>query len=276
MSVVKTNLLVKEFMKQRKEVSQKQYFQIQCDLLCEPIAEHFEEFNAIQLHQYFLESGLFYPNAKISNEIKQLEKKQVWDQLQKHYEKLKSTWAGADAHTYLFPIERRNKMMMQELHGKTGVSFHHVIVLFLAKELSIKEIFALFTHEYNHVCRLSYIEKEFEELTLLDSLIIEGMAEVAVEQIFGQEMLAPWVKLYTKQELLPYWSRVHRYLEVKGKENHHLFLYGDKSGQRFPKWFGYSIGYFIVKEYLANNQQILMKDLIKTETAQIFEKSGFA
>jgi uncharacterized protein YjaZ len=275
LSVSKTNILLRDFIKRRKEVSPKHYFRIQQELLCEPIAEHFEEFHASQLHKYFLENGMFYPDAKIFNEIKQLEKKRVWDLLQVHYEKLKNTWDGEDAEIYTFPAEKRNEIIMKELNGKMGISFHNVVVLFLTKDLTTKEIKALFTHEYNHVCRLAVLQKEFNELSLLDSMIIEGMAEVAVEQTLGEDMLAPWVSLYTKKELLPFWKKAKAFLNVKGKEKHDPFLYGDKSGRGFPKWFGYSLGYLIVKSYLEKNNALSMNELLRIETQEILDKSGF-
>lgn len=267
-------MLLRDFIKRRKELSPKQYFQIQQEILCEPIAEHFEEFTATQLHKYFLENGLFYPDAKIFNEIRQLEKKQVWELLQGHYNKLRKAWDGEEAHIYTYPAERRNEIIMKDLNGKMGVSFHNVIVLFLTKELTIKEILALLTHEYNHVCRLQVLQKEFYELSLLDSIIIEGLAEVAVEQTVGEGLLAPWVSLYTKKELSPYWFKAKSYFDVKGKEKHDRFLYGDQTGRGFPKWFGYSLGYFIIKTYLEKNKNISMKDLLKLDTNEILEKSA--
>ncbi|MCT8140405.1 DUF2268 domain-containing protein [Anaerobacillus sp. CMMVII] len=275
MGVAKSNLLVREFIKRRKEISSMQYFQIQRDILCEPIAEHFEEFNATQLHKYFLENGMFYPDAKIHEELKLLEKKRVWEILQTHYDKLRELWGGEDANIYVFPAERRNEIVMKDLKGKMGVSFHHVILLFLTKELTKSEIQALLTHEYNHVCRLATLQKKFHELTLLDSIIIEGLAEVAVELTVGETVLAPWVSMYTKEELLPYWLRVKRYLDTKGKDKHDRFLYGDYSGRGFPKWFGYSAGYLIVKAYLEKNNKITMKDLLKIDTKEILKASEF-
>lgn len=275
LGVSKTNILLRDFIKRRKEVSPKHYFQVQQELLCEPIAEYFEEFGASQLHKYFLENGLFYPDSKILNELKQLEKKQVWNLIKGQYEKLKKAWDGEEAEIFIFPVERRNEFIMKELKGKMGVSFHHVIIIFLSKESTPKEIEALFTHEYNHVCRLSRLQKEFQELSLLDSMIIEGMAEVAVAETVGEKLLAPWVSLYSKQELIPFWIKAKSYLDLKGKMEHDRFLYGDNTSRGFPKWFGYSVGYLIVKAYLEKNKDISMKELLKIETAEILAKSGF-
>ncbi len=269
LSVSKTNVLLREFIKKRKEVSHKHFFRIQSELICDPIAEHFEEYHTAQLHKYFLDNGMFYPDAKILNEVKALEKNNVWNLVQNHYEKLQGDWKGSKAEIFIFPAERRNEIIMNELKGKTGISFHDVIVLFLTKENTPDEIKALLTHEYNHVCRLTALEQQLEELSLLDSMVIEGMAEVAVEQNHGTELLAPWVNLYSKEELLPYWSKVKRYLGVKGKSNHDVFLYGDRSSRTFPKWFGYSMGYLLVKEYLEKHDSMSMRELLQIEANEM-------
>lgn len=272
MSVSKTNEMLRKFIKKRKEVPKKHYFQIQEDIICEPVAEHFEQFHTTQLHKYLLDNGLFFPDAKILAEVKELERKNVWQLVENNYEKLKKEWEGTEAEIFIFPVERRNELIMKELRGKMGVSFHDVVVMFLSSELTEKEILALLTHEYNHACRLTKLNKDFDELTLLDSMVIEGMAEVAVEEIVGKELLAPWTKMYTKKELSPHWQKVQKYLQIKGKENHDLYLYGSKRGYPILKWFGYCLGYKIVKDFLIENPTIKMKELLEMD-ATIISKS---
>lgn len=274
-SVASTNKLLREYLKRRKEISPKEYFQLQRELLCNPVAEYFEEYHAMELHKYFLDNGLFYPDAKIAEELNGLEKKSVWKILENHYQKLKKQWNGTESTIFIFPTERRNEIIMKELNGKMGLSFQRVIVLFVTKDVTDHELKALLTHEYNHVCRLANLNKEFDQLTLLDSMLIEGMAEVAVESVIGKEQLAPWVDLYSKKELLPHWSRVKRLLHVKGKEFHDPILYGTKSNHGFPKWFGYSIGYSIVSAFMKQNTEVQISELLKKDSIEILANSGF-
>ncbi|WNF35753.1 DUF2268 domain-containing putative Zn-dependent protease [Bacillaceae bacterium IKA-2] len=275
MSVVSTNKYLKEYLRRRKEITPNEYLQLQKEVLCNPVAVYFEEYTAMELHKYFLDNGLFYPDAKIFQEIKGLEKKCVWEILECHYEKLQKDWNGEKAVIFIYPIERRNERIMKELKGKMGLSFHSVVVLFVTKEIPEKELKALLTHEYNHVCRLATINKDFDQLTLLDSMLVEGIAEVAVEELFGKEHLAPWVSLYSKKELLPHWSRVKRLLHLKGKEKHDPILYGTSLYNGFPKWFGYSIGYLIVSAYMKEHKEITMSELLKKDSFEILTNSGF-
>lgn len=275
MSVVNTNELLKKYINERNSTSAKNYLQLQKNILCNPVANYFDEYDATSLHKFFLENGLFFPDAKIEEDIKMLEKNQVWNLVEKYYKYLKNEWHGAKATIFIFPSETRNIMIMEELKGKMGVSFQNVIVLLLSKGVSKKELKALFAHEYNHVCRFAAIKKNFSELTLLDSMIIEGMAEVAVEKELGKDVLAPWVSLYTKNELLPYWKKASRFLHVKGKEKHDPVLYGDLTYRGFPKWFGYCMGYEIVKSYIDSNKEMTIANLIKKDSKDILLKSNF-
>ena len=59
----------------------------------------------------------------------------------------------------------------------------------------------MFTHEYNHVCRLSKFQKSEEDYVLLDSIILEGLAENAVRERLGEEFLATWTSYYSNEEL---------------------------------------------------------------------------
>jgi uncharacterized protein YjaZ len=277
MGVVFTNKLLREFIKRKRETESIRYLELQRKLLCDPVAEHLKEYPSEQLHKYLLENGLFHPDAKILKEIRELEKQKVWTVVTSHYESLKKAWNGEEATIFIFPVERRNEMIMKELHGKMGISFHKVIILFLSKELSKKEICALLTHEYNHVCRLAYLDKHFKELTLLDSLLIEGMAEVAVEEFIGKDFSAPWISLYSRKELQPYWVRVKDLLHLKGKHKHDMILYGDMANknQGFPRWFGYVVGYLIIKDYIKTHRPVKMSELLKKDSNEIFKESKF-
>lgn len=274
MGVVNTEKIIKAFIKLRKDKPKVEHINLQRELLCEPIASLLQSFDAMQLHQYLLEQGLFHPDANIEDEVITLEKNKVWHIVQEQYSKLRKLWNGAKVSIFIFPVERRNPIIMNELKGKMGIGFEEVIVLFLSKELSRKEISALFTHEYHHVCRLKYLKKSLQEVSLLDSLLIEGMAEVAVEYYHGNKSLAPWVNMYSREEVLTYWKKIYSNLQIKGKEKHDPVLFGDQHSG-FPKWFGYWAGYQIVNSYIKNHQGVTMKQLLMKDSNEILNGSSF-
>lgn len=272
MGVINTREMIHSFIKQRKQKPKVEYINVQREQLCEPIIEKLQSFDPMSLHQYLLEQGLFFPDSDVEGDLIALENMNVWEVIGDQYEKLQKLWNGVKTDIFIFPVERGNPVIMKELNGKMGISFPKVIILFLSKELTRNQIRSLFTHEYHHVCRLDFLKKSIHEVNLLDSIIIEGMAEVAVEYYHDRQMLAPWVYMYTKKQLEPYWKRIVPYLEVRGKENHDPILYGNyRNG--FPKWYGYCLGYHIVNSYLEENQTVTMKQLLRTKSSEILSNS---
>ena len=55
-------------------------------------------------------------------------------------------------------------------------------------------------HEYHHVCRLHHLKKDQKEYTLLDTMIMEGLAERTVGKYLGTKYLANWTKLYQEDK----------------------------------------------------------------------------
>ncbi|MDI5790224.1 DUF2268 domain-containing putative Zn-dependent protease [Bacillus licheniformis] len=69
--------------------------------------------------------------------------------------------------------------MRVEFGSKSGLAFSDKLFCFIGRS-SRSSISAIMTHEYNHVCRLENMPKEEKKMTLLDTIILEGLAEYAV------------------------------------------------------------------------------------------------
>ena len=147
------------------------------------------------------------------------------------------------------------------------------IFLFISHHTSKAALQALITHEYNHVCRLNFLNKEEQDITLLDAIVMEGLAETAVAECLGKEYLAPWTAMYSLQYAQTCWKKwVHPHLNIK-KFNypHQLLMYGDQS---IPKWLGYSIGFHLVQSFIKNTGSDMHK-LLKLPTKEIYAGSVF-
>lgn len=67
-------------------------------------------------------------------------------------------------------------------------------------------------------------------MTLLDSLILEGLAEDVVKELYGEKWIAPWIQSYSDKELLALWeTHFLPNLQLQGIEQHGPFLYGGTS-----------------------------------------------
>ncbi|WP_026675393.1 DUF2268 domain-containing protein [Alkalihalobacterium bogoriense] len=278
MGVVNTNKWLQQYCQSVKKANtREQQFKAQCDMLIKPMIEQnvFKEHpHPIELHQYLLGQGLFHPDVDIVNTIEKFEEKRVWEIVERQFRYLKKKWHGPDVHIFIFPVEERNEMIMKHLGKKMGIGFTEKIILFLSATTTKKEIEALVTHEYHHVCRLRFEKNDESELTLLDSLLIEGLAEKAVEEELGKEMNAIWTSIYTDDVLVYWWDYLFKArLTVKGRKNHNPYLFGHR-GLGWPQWIGYALGYAIVDE-CAKRDEKNSKELLGMSAKEIIKNTSF-
>lgn len=238
--------------------------------LIEPLIQYFPEFHPQHLHRMLLAQGMFLPDCDIEESLAAFQKKQYWQKVEQEYQWLKKNWQGPGAKVFLFPLEERNAFIMNKLGGKTGISFWDRIFLFLSKKTTDQGLKALVTHEYHHVCRLAVLKKPEQELTLLDSLIIEGLAEYAVFERLGKREVGIWTSIYQKDDLKKIWKQSFSdYLELKGKQRHAPFLFGDKRWN-IPQWAGYALGFEMVQ-----STKLTTKKLLSMSSEEILEQSSF-
>ncbi|MCM3682792.1 DUF2268 domain-containing protein [Mesobacillus subterraneus] len=162
--------------------------------------------------------------------------------------KYKKKWKGPDIPIFIFPMNESNSRLMKEGKGKSGVSFIDKLFLFLTPIDDLKQLEALFVHEYHHVCRMNGLKKSPAEYTLLDSIILEGLAEHAVAENCGDKFTGEWSRRYSTEYLSEFWKNdLSEKLSIKRNDRQHdQILFG--LGSR-PRLLGYAIGYEIIKQY---------------------------
>ncbi|MFP3918080.1 DUF2268 domain-containing putative Zn-dependent protease [Lysinibacillus telephonicus] len=247
------------------------------ELLCNPLKTIFPKRTIEEIHFELLRNGLFdpYEGLDIAATIKELEQQNVWGIVQKEFEKLRSLWRGPDIPIYIFPLTKHRPMIDGMEVKKNGVAYNDAIFLFISKELVEIELKALLAHEYHHICRLSHIKKAPQEIELIESLIIEGMAEWEVEKLYGEAGLSPWTKQSSFEELKEQWQKYYApNMYLLGVENHYSFLYGDES-LGLPSWIGYCIGYRIIESYVKNVGSVESSVFYRISSEKIIQGSDF-
>ncbi|MCM3586144.1 DUF2268 domain-containing protein [Mesobacillus maritimus] len=215
--------------------------------ICEELKELFKDDSPKRIYQYLLQFGMYRPHRRTFDWFKELEKKQIWEQLEKLVLQYKKKWQGPDIPVFIFPMDT-GAVFSSRGFSKSGVSFRDKMFLFLSPLQDEKEIEALFVHEYHHVCRIHCQKKRVENYTLLDSMVLEGLAEQAVLETCGEKYLAKWSKQYSTKELLKHWnSSIKEVLDCKRDEKIHDDILFGKG--KYPPLFGYAIGYEIVRQY---------------------------
>jgi len=223
--------------------------------ICEKLEPYFHGQKASEIYQELLKFGMYRPSGISNYLFHQMLDYQAWAEVGKLVAKYKRKWSGPDVPVFLFPIDQRGGFLFrQEQRRKAGVSFPDKMFLFLAEyDNDMMEIESLFVHEYHHVCRLRALNKKMADYTLLDSIIIEGLAEYAVLKFCGENYLADWCQMYSDREITAFWKKFLKpKLDRKKTEREHdQLLYG---GGRVPQLLGYSAGFHVVKKYYEQNR----------------------
>jgi uncharacterized protein YjaZ len=272
MGVVRTDKWLRAYqIKWNKAKTIEEQFDCQRDIIAWPLSDVFSTKDVAGLHQYLLQMGMFRPDQSITAEFSRWEETVPWTIIQQQFYKLKEKWQGPDIKIYILPMNDENTFLINNLGGKTGLSLPHAIVLFIQPTISKEDLLALITHEYHHVCRLQIFKQSEESMGLLESMVMEGLAEFAVREEVGFQACASWTHRYDhvwNDEWFERWLRPN--LKVKGRKNHYPFLYGSKE-QGIPLWLGYYTGFKIVDSALTRRDTTPKLFSLSAET--IFERS---
>lgn len=235
--------------------------------ICKKFQSSFQNASAEDIYQHLRLHGMYRPVRNGLNTIKKMKEKNVWSIVEKEERLLRRRWSGPLVQIYIFPSDSLNRNLIKDYNGKSGLAYKDKLFLFFSKDNSEEEIKAVTTHEYNHVCRLQKYQKREESYTLLDTIILEGLAENSVRERFGENNVANWTKYYSEDQLEGYIDRVIKPNSKLSHNNskHQDILYGLKL---YPKMVGYCCGYFLVKKYMLENQ-CLIKDILSLDSREI-------
>ncbi|MFC7686051.1 DUF2268 domain-containing protein [Ureibacillus sp. GCM10028918] len=276
MSVVHTPLVLSK-LSERIKHQEERIVEIHREMICNPLKEFFPQFTTEEIQGELLSRGLFDPfeSTAISEILMGLEDRKVWKIVQQEFDYLKQLWNGPDVPIFIFPLTKHRPIVEGAEVKKNGVSYSNVLFLFVCEELETAELKALLAHEYHHICRMSYLDKSPHEIELLDTLIIEGMAEFAVEELYGERWLSPWTKVYSQEECSALWIKYFvRAIHEKGVDNHFSYLYGNEA-KGLPRWIGYGLGYRIIHSYIENGGTSNQELLYKVPSHKILKGSSF-
>jgi uncharacterized protein YjaZ len=216
------------------------------------LKRYFTEGSNEDIYHHLVMHGMYRHLDTGSKVVENMKQKQFWNIVKREERKLQELWNGPNVPIFIFPADTSNRKIMKELNGKSGLAFKDKLFLFLSDGNEVKEIYALITHEYNHVCRLTKFKKSEANYTLLDSIVLEGLAENAVRERVGEDYLASYQKYYSNDQLEHIWNTLIKPNQnsKKSERKHLQLLYGLGS---YPSMAGYCIGYYLVKRCLEKN-----------------------
>ncbi|MCM3712059.1 DUF2268 domain-containing protein [Sporosarcina luteola] len=235
--------------------------------ICARLSRYFPAASTKEIQRHLTQFGMYISAKQGSALTKKLQTNNAWDISSNEFKLLRSKWNGPSVPVFIFPSDSDNKVLASEFNGKSGLAFADKIFLFISPNNTETEIKAILTHEYNHVCRLNLFPKREEDCTLVDTIILEGLAEVAVAERFGEDSTSSWTSLYSDRQLARFWkdfvypNRMHR----KNSKIHDKVLYGLG---RYPHMAGYAVGYYVVRNFLKSTDYHA-EDLLSLPSTEI-------
>lgn len=216
--------------------------------MCKRMSKFQKKIELERFYQYLVQFGMYRPNSESKRVYEELKKVGIWEKVQTIYEKYKKDWNGPEVPIYIFPIDMGSRFLFKSNHSKSGVSFQDKIFLFLSNLEDSQELEALFIHEYHHVCRMKGLNKPLNDYTLLDSIIMEGLAEDAVHEHLGKKYVANWSRELTNEQFHHFWNKyIKKHLSIKKNDSLHDHLLFGKGF--VPKMLGYTCGYHVIRKY---------------------------
>ena len=122
-------------------------------------------------------------------------------------------------------------------------------------------------HELNHTIYYYHHYSNFGDYTLLDEIVLEGLAENFREQVIDSTASA-WATALSKYDALNILKSVNDILLSKDSELIKKFLFGCSD---YKKWTGYSVGYWLVKEFIKNNKNLLWEEVMRINSTDILD-----
>lgn len=147
----------------------------------------------------------------------------------------------------------------KSFHGVSGVTRHaRVMQLFInTSDYSVPHVKRSVIHEYNH---LVYFYKHFENsYTLRDHLLVEGLAMLFREEVIGGAK-SPWIEALSKEKSLTLYSKLGNRLDSTSYEDYKNLFFGNTE---YKRWSGYSIGYYLIKEFRMNHPNMSWAELMQ-------------
>ena len=150
-------------------------------------------------------------------------------------------------------------LMASEGYSGFGGIPGYILLIVVPNEFNRTRLRSALAHEFNHNIRFTYEPFNHGDISVEDYLVIEGLAEVFAEELYGIEQRGPWVQDYDDEELEYTIAVMKDGREARGFDQVSAYMYGDEVAREqgyqpvgLSRNAGYTIGYHLVKDYLKN------------------------
>ncbi|WP_084783635.1 DUF2268 domain-containing protein [Paenibacillus sp. FJAT-26967] len=144
---------------------------------------------------------------------------------------------------------------------------------------NVPRIPAVIAHEFHHNIRFSYMDWDYGNVTVGDYLVIEGLAESFARELYGDDLLGPWVSSMSEADVGRSMELIGKALDVKGFGEVSSYMFGDEiaisQGYQpagLAPFAGYTVGYRTVQSFM-KEQGCTIYDATRCSTEEILKGS---
>ncbi|MDJ0332887.1 DUF2268 domain-containing putative Zn-dependent protease [Planococcus sp. S3-L1] len=155
----------------------------------------------------------------------------------------------------LFILDEQDQFVREKLGGVSAFTDWNGKLFFAVfPDAQVRSTLrSVINHEYHHHWRMHALTITKQNQTLMDRLILEGLAEHFVEIRLGDAYLGPYKDALTEQQAKDLWESTYKLCRTELGGRTDVYMFGSKE-EKLPFWGGYSIGYYLVKWYLEKNE----------------------
>ncbi|MGL9727970.1 DUF2268 domain-containing protein [Enterococcus sp. DIV0756] len=172
-----------------------------------------------------------------------------------------------------------NILMASEGYSGFGGIPGYILLIVVPNAFNRTRLKSALAHEFNHNVRFTYEPFNHGDVSVEDYLVIEGLAEVFAETLYGVEQRGPWVQEYDQEELEYTIEVMKSGREARGFDQVSAYMYGDEVAREqgyqpvgLSRNAGYTIGYHLVKDYLKNTGETIAQATL-TPSRTLVEES---
>ncbi|MDP4552795.1 DUF2268 domain-containing putative Zn-dependent protease [Alkalihalobacillus macyae] len=162
----------------------------------------------------------------------------------------------------LFVLDENDDFVKSKLNGVSAFTDWNGKMCFvvLPEENARSTIRSVVTHEYHHHWRISALGLKEDGETLLDRMVLEGLAEHFVKERLGDEYLGPYKDALSETQAITIWESTYRnHINDQGTSTD-IYMFGNDD-KGLPFWGGYSLGFYLIKWFLDKNKNLAISDL---------------
>ncbi|KOS59783.1 DUF2268 domain-containing protein [Lysinibacillus agricola] len=177
--------------------------------------------------------------------------------------------------------EESQEMKVNKGYSGFGGIPGYIMLMVIPNDFNKKRLKSALAQEFNHNVRFTFEPFNYGDVTVEEYLVLEGLAECFAEEMYGKELIGPWIADFDKEEMAYSIEVIKEGRKTKGFGEVSAYMFGDGIAKKrgfnpvgLSENAGYTIGYHLIKQYLANSSKSIAEATL-TPTEEIIRVSKF-